>query len=129
MRVFRNDCGVRKRDSNFIPGTILFFNWSIIALQYCISFCCTKKGISSVSTDSPSLLTLPPTPAPPYLSRYRRAQSRAPSAMQQIGTGYLVYTRLWIYVKPKLPIRLTLPLSPVSTRPFSASASLFLPCK
>ena len=40
----------------------LFCYWSIIALQYCISFYCTTKWISYMYTYILPLLNLPPTP-------------------------------------------------------------------
>ena len=43
----------------------LFFNWGVIALQYCVRFCHTSKWISHRYTYVPSLLNLPPTPSHP----------------------------------------------------------------
>ena len=72
---------------------LFFFNWSIAALQHCVSFCCTTKWMNYMYTYIPSLLDLPPTPQPhtTHLGHHR-ALSWAPSAMQQVPTRYLFYT-------------------------------------
>ena len=54
---------------------VLFFYWSIIALQ-CVSFCCTMKWISYMYTYIPSLLDFPPNLG------HHRALSRVPCAIQ-----------------------------------------------
>ena len=49
----------------FISGGVnSFFNWSIIALQYCL--CCTMKWINYMYTNSPSFMDLSPTPTPTH---------------------------------------------------------------
>ena len=39
------------------------FIYFVIALQYCVSFCCTMKQIRALDTNIPSFLRVPPTPA------------------------------------------------------------------
>lgn len=46
----------------------LSFNWSIIALQYSVGFCCTTKWTSYMYTHFPaSWASLPPNPHPTHL--------------------------------------------------------------
>ena len=70
---------------------INYFNWSIIALQCCVSLRCTMKWISYSHTYFPSLLGLPPNP--PRIAPFRPSQSTELSFLhkQQVPTSYLFY--------------------------------------
>ena len=92
-----------------LPFFFAFFYWSIIALQYCISFCYRIKWISCKYTYIPFLLSLPSTPHHPTPLGHHRALSWAPCAIRQLPISYLFYTWWCIYVKPDLPIHPALP--------------------
>ena len=88
----------------------IFFNWSIVALQCCVS--AVQKCESAVSICMPpcSWTSLPsvPNPHPPLLGHHR-ARSWAPCAVQQLPASYQFYTGQCTYVKATLSIRPTLP--------------------
>ena len=66
----------------FILEDIPFLNWRIVALQYCVSFCCTTTSISYMYTYIPSPLNIPPFPFPhsAHLGHHR-VLSSAPCAI------------------------------------------------
>ena len=67
----------------------LWFNWRLIALQYCVGLCHTSTWISHRHTCIPSLLN--PSPTPSHPSRLSRHTGLSSLLTQQIPTGYLFH--------------------------------------
>ena len=83
--------------------------WNVVAVQHCVSFCCTTVWISYMYTYIPSLLSLPPT-YPIHSSHHptplgqHRGPSWMPCAIQHLPTSYLFYTWQCICISVTAPI-------------------------
>ena len=56
-----------------------FYNWSLLTLHHCVSFCCPTMRISYMKTYIPSLLELPATDPFPTLKVITDHEVPAPS--------------------------------------------------
>ena len=105
---------------------ILVFNWGIIALQRCASFCHTTTRVSRKCTDILSLVNLPPTtrippPRSPQGPELRPLFCMAASHQPCLTHADAHMSTLHSQFVPPFP-------SPaVSASPCSMSVSLFLP--
>ena len=105
--VFKREKGVAILECACYVWLGICFNWSVIALQFCVTFCCTTKWISYMYTYIPSLMYFPPTL--PHFHLSRSSLSWAPCIIEQLPASYLFESRSCIYVNLTLPIHLTLP--------------------
>ena len=104
--------------------------WSIIASQYCVSFCCTTKRVSHMYThvplSPPSLASLPSSLSHPS----RSSQSTEPVSLCYAAASHQpTILHSVVYICQCYSHFAAASLShPMSSSPFSVSTSLFLPC-
>ena len=81
----------------------VYFNWDIVALQYCVSFWSTVKWTSYVFTYIASLLDLPPTLLCPTHLGHHGALSWPSWALKLLPTSYL-FTHSALVIKSCLTL-------------------------
>ena len=95
VSIFTGSKGECLFSQSLITQGMIIFYWSIIALQCCVHFCCTRSE-SALCIQISSL----PTGSPPTHLGHSRAQSCSLCAMQERPTSYLFHT-WWHYVSEK----------------------------
>ena len=108
---------------------LIFFNWSIIASQCCVSFFCATKWISYLCMYIPSLVSLPVTHSPiPPLQVITKHRAEFPEID---SSSPLALFSPWscTYVDAPLPVWPTLPFPAVPTSPFSTSGLYTCPAR
>ena len=103
-------------------NSLFIFNWKTIALQYCVSFCCTTAWISFMCMYIPSLSRLLPTLPRRAITEQQTELPVLHSISPRAASHMVAHTPMLL---PECP---ALSSPPVSTSLSSMSASLFLHC-
>ena len=122
--------------SQFLNHCVLSFFFHIfIGVQklYNVVLVSTVQQSESALCIHISPYPLPPEPpchpSYPIPLGHHKAPSWSPCAMQQLPTRHPFYIWYCKYVNATLLLHPNFPFNPVPSSPFSASASLFLPCR
>ena len=102
-----------------------FFNWRIVALQYCVGCCHISTWISHKYTYVPSLFNFPPTShSIPSLYVVTGPSFWVPWVMQKISAGWLSILHVVVYTFPCYSLHLSHCLIP----PLHVHKSVLLVC-